>query len=932
MIINKPKNIKDLDKYNPMPSFRKHQAETILKIYNNFNNKEGKKFVLLNAPTGSGKQISHSTPVLTTKGWVTHGELEVGDYVFGLDGKPKKILAQSQELQSNMKITFQRKNSTNITNFSFETHENHIWILKKRRKDSPLKEYSTKELLDKNLYNKDREKYWLPVIEPLVMDKKDLPIDPYWLGLWLGDGTKNKPLITQTPEDVDEWKNTIPYNITNEYVEGNGSANAFAFSNQGLIEKIKKLNLYENKHIPDIYKQSSIEQRLELIAGLIDSDGNKKENNRYSFSNNNIDLVKDMKEILLSLGFVVSEIMTYQNKPRDINSNGKLSYFKDTYVIVFNQRLKIPCRLKRHNIDETKKPRQISLVKVEKINNGEMGKCIQVEGGNYLIGKDLIPTHNSVIASVLGNLFDSTYILTGTKHLQHQYADEFKDMIVMKGRDNYNCKLGNCEGNKRICKEAPIKKINEACINDEWRDCVYCQTTASCDNLIPFNCKYKPVVDKENPSHKSDGEECEYWYDKIEAMICSKTVLNYHYYTPELNFVGHFDKRDLLVCDEAHNLADILVDFLGVNIDIKKIGGLSQNGYLHNELIKNDNDFDDIISDLNIISTSIRTGLSLLPKKTKPGTRAHKDKAFLKNMKDKLKIVIDQLLEDENLDNWVCKWDSDLNGLSFNIKPLWVGRYANRMIWNHASNILLMSATLNKRLTMKELGLKEEDVLWIDVPNTFPIENLTINRSFIGKMSGKPEKYLTSKLVNKVVEIMIKHPNERILVHTVSYNLNDYLYKHLSKHRNVDVSSRVLTHSEKNHITGFRKNNKNDVLAEFELEEDKVLLTPSFSEGLNLPGKIGCQIHVKIPYPSLYDDRTAKLSQMDGLWYNAKTALRFVQSVGRGIRSSDDVCVNYVLDNNFRRFENVGLFPKWWKDVIVGGGVKKPRSSLKEFT
>lgn len=372
---------------------------------------------------GLGKLIEHSVPVLTTKGWKTHGELEVGDHVFGLDGKPKIIQGTSSETNCNMKITFKNGKAKN-TFISFETHENHIWLLEKATKDIGLfEEYSTKELIGNERFKNGKTKFFLPRIKPLEFEEQNLPINPYWFGLWLGDGNKDLPRITQTPDDVKEWIDTIPYNITKEYKNGNGSANQFDFTKQGIKEELRNLNVFNNKHIPDIYKYSSKEQRLELIGGLIDSDGRiKSDRDIYVFDNGNLDIIKALKEIILSLGFSCSKIIKRKNKKTIIN-NREISW-KDTYSISFVPSIKIPCRLERHKINNIRERKRLSLYSVEYINSNKKGKCIQVEDGNYLIGKDLIPTHNSLTSLMSFHESDAKNLLIiAPSGLLQQWSD-----------------------------------------------------------------------------------------------------------------------------------------------------------------------------------------------------------------------------------------------------------------------------------------------------------------------------------------------------------------------------------------------------------------------------------------------------------------------------------------------------------------------------
>ena len=116
-----------------------------------------------------------------------------------------------------------------------------------------------------------KERY-VPDIQPLDFGRNDeLPIDPYWLGLWLGDGSKSAPIIKCWHKFQQHCRNTV-YKITREAKDSHGDL-FLSYCFQGLRKKLVDLNLLNNKHIPDIYLYSSVENRLKLLAGLMDTDG-----------------------------------------------------------------------------------------------------------------------------------------------------------------------------------------------------------------------------------------------------------------------------------------------------------------------------------------------------------------------------------------------------------------------------------------------------------------------------------------------------------------------------------------------------------------------------------------------------------------------------------------------------------------------------------
>lgn len=405
------------------------------------HNGEGKHRLAVSMPPRH--KLAHSTPVLTTDGWKNHGDLKIGDSVYGLNGKPTKIIGVSEESICDRLVTF--SNGSQIL-----AHEDHLWSVYKKS-NKKLQTLSTKDMennfsyIEKN--GKKRYRYYLPLIEPLQSTEKELPIDPYWLGLWLGDGTYNKSCITHSKEDS-QFIDNVPYQVSSQSIHKDTGVCTTYFSNQGLITKIKELNLYENKHIPQIYKKASFEQRVQLLAGLIDSDGSVDKNGRVRFINTNKKLIDDVFEVCCGLGLYPylmkqssEKINEYKKKSKSLQIISK----KDCYHIGFQPRYTIPTNIPRKKIIKKGLRRRLSITNIEKIENGELGKCIEIENedGIYLVGKELIPTHNSkssmvTLAFPLWLIFQNPnlniMIVTGSPKLAEKFGIQLREYVRDLGK------------------------------------------------------------------------------------------------------------------------------------------------------------------------------------------------------------------------------------------------------------------------------------------------------------------------------------------------------------------------------------------------------------------------------------------------------------------------------------------------------------------
>ena len=224
---------------------------------------------------GDWKGLPLDTEIPTLNGWSTIADLQEGDIIFDKDGNPTKILHKS-EIHYNpcYKITFDNGDTI------IADHE-HRWEISfstskksKYHGEYKVQVMTTEEIANylKNLPEK-RTSYDIPKIvnpKPLNLENKNLPIDPYVLGCWLGDGSKQCGAITNETNNVLAEIQRRGYSLGDDISAENRTS---TYTILGIYRKLKELNLINNKHIPDIYQRASYEQRLDLLRGLMDTDG-----------------------------------------------------------------------------------------------------------------------------------------------------------------------------------------------------------------------------------------------------------------------------------------------------------------------------------------------------------------------------------------------------------------------------------------------------------------------------------------------------------------------------------------------------------------------------------------------------------------------------------------------------------------------------------
>jgi ATP-dependent DNA helicase DinG len=196
----------------------------------------------------------------------------------------------------------------------------------------------------------------------------------------------------------------------------------------------------------------------------------------------------------------------------------------------------------------------------------------------------------------------------------------------------------------------------------------------------------------------------------------------------------------------------------------------------------------------------------------------------------------------------------------------------------------------------------------VTIPSTFNPKLRPIYIHPIASMSRKNINGAYPLVREAVSKVLERHPDDRILVHTVSYDLTRYLQTNLRNNRIVVYGS---------------TEEKQKAIDIYLYTKAAVLLAPSLDRGIDLP-EDDCRVIVvaKIPFPSLGDKQiSAKLYSKGGqTWYNVKTIRSLVQMTGRGVRSESDYCESYILDKQFLDLiwrRNKHLLPKWWVEALV---------------
>lgn len=486
---------------------------------------------------------------------------------------------------------------------------------------------------------------------------------------------------------------------------------------------------------------------------------------------------------------------------------------------------------------------------------------LPVGSGKSLLGLNL----SKYIAKGMG----SSFILTPQRILQDQYEDDFKGLgskflASLHGKSNYKC-----ESKKASCKIGSL--IKPAC-----KDCPHAEA-------------------------------------KKLAKEASNTVLNYRLALTSFSYTETFEKRALMIMDEAHTLEQHLCDFDSVDItyamctkyEIKfspKKDLVSAMTWIKDEYLPV---LQDMLNDME------EECESLYEKSSVNITRSELKKIReTEELADHVVEVLDMSLRTEDYldENFVLVYDKT----KFQFKRI-SGSYSfHKIIKPKADRFLFMSSTiLNKNAFCADLGIKADDVAFLSLPSEFAVANRPIYYMPVMKMNAKwqePEnaggRTAMLKRVNGLLDI---HKNDSGIIHTANYKVAIWLAENLVCPNHV-----VYSHNPQDDM-----NRKEAIGGYLDSAIPSILISPSITEGLDLKEDLArFAMIVKTPFGNLGDQWIKRRMDMSTEWYRRMAIKEIIQGGGRIVRGPDDEGTVYILDASFGYLysNSLNLVPEWWKE------------------
>lgn len=355
---------------------------------------------------GIAKALALTEKVYTPYGEKTIQDIQRGDLIYGEDGTPTYVMGKSEVFNKPMyKITLADGRSIKVS----EDHINTVIHRRQKRVDGKRVNYldrrnlTTQELLglqlhatrtptEKNPKGKEA-RFWIPLCSPVQFPTQDLPIDPYTLGLLLGDGSMDKVTgfarLHAHKDDYETYLNHIPYKIGSI----NKSNDCYSISILGLGKAIKELHLNRTgltKFIPKMYQVGSAKQRQELLQGLMDTDGTIYQNGGMAYTTVSEQLALDVCDLVRSLGGIASISKGDTDSPLGV-------YFRVNIRINLSV-FKLSRKLCRQRFNA---PDRVAIESIENIPT-EPSQCIMVSNHTKtFLTTGYTVTHNSTLKEYL---------------------------------------------------------------------------------------------------------------------------------------------------------------------------------------------------------------------------------------------------------------------------------------------------------------------------------------------------------------------------------------------------------------------------------------------------------------------------------------------------------------------------------------------------
>lgn len=497
----------------------------------------------------------------------------------------------------------------------------------------------------------------------------------------------------------------------------------------------------------------------------------------------------------------------------------------------------------------------------------------------------------SAIAASVAEAAGRSYHLTSTRALQDQYMGMFPWMRTVKGQGNYDCNVNR----------------------------IFTVNTAPC------------IADQGLKARCMETSNCSYYNARDEAIRSDAMITSYHYYLMAVECGPLRDRgdaslrRDVMVCDEAHELDAILAEFLSFTIvpeELKREHGID---VASDEVIDADSALAFMTGKVGPVLSSYE---ELLERVMQLAIRASggnhnrispnaavqmRDLVAKRDRLDRLnkKLLRFTTYGKVDPDEWLITRADDRTVVS----PLVSRPGFSDYMRHYTDKMVLMSASLgDPKQLMEDLGIDPEDACSISVDTPFDPAKSPVHAIPMLRLSIKDIDDSLKHVVDAIELVMDSHPTEKGIIHAGNYKIANAILERVSRKNSWRLLGRQPDQKR-------GQSNEELLEAHAETSSPTVLVSPSMHTGVDLKGDLSrFQVIVKLPWPNLTDPRVAKKATSQR-WYANEMIKRLVQSSGRSTRDMDDHSSTYILDEGFLRVWRswAGIMPVWFKERVIFG-------------
>jgi replicative DNA helicase len=420
---------------------------------------------VLTAVSGGGKALALDTPIATVGGWTTMGKIRAGDWVFDEAGEPCKVtwvspvmtgrdcfevvFADGEKIVADGEHLWKTRTARDRALERGRSPEGRAVARKQRgsverrpmvsealrraydgkRRDIGAQVRTTMQIRDtlrRTTKARVELNHTVEATRPLCLPTAALPLHPYLLGVWLGDGTTTGGHFTKHDPEIAKRISSFGYRVWEQ------RATKGRWTVGGLLVKLRAVGLLGNKHVPNAYLRASMEQRLEVVRGLMDTDGTASRTGAVSWCTTNPFLRDGFLELLATLGI----------KARASYKLAKIAgrVIGDSWVVHFTTDLVVFTLPRKAERVREKKRRTLFRRYVSDVKPcpSVPVRCVGVASPTslFLAGRSMVPTHNSTLAAriALGQAMRGRRVLYGAWEMGDKISLELLAIMLLAAK------------------------------------------------------------------------------------------------------------------------------------------------------------------------------------------------------------------------------------------------------------------------------------------------------------------------------------------------------------------------------------------------------------------------------------------------------------------------------------------------------------------